>query len=223
MRFAPERSGPWAFCACAEPAVANLLELNRREPPRWGKTYEGVSPWRGADFSDAVLELAAAQAGGGVELAEFRPDLCHRCIGAVPSLRYCHEMYGGRLVQAYGWYINQQFLHAGIRPAPVFDFLPEVCPEPVQEMARAWQAADRERERLLGSEGDGGGGVHPADSLVVELVSEHPELLGSDKDALSGARALRDAERTRAGAERRLKQYFAKRARADLPLGSPLR
>ena len=37
----------------------------------------------------------------------FREKLCHRCNLKIPSLRYCHEMYGGNFKQYYGWYINQ--------------------------------------------------------------------------------------------------------------------
>lgn len=37
----------------------------------------------------------------------YKEKLCHRCNLKIPSLRYCHEMYGGNFKQYYGWYINQ--------------------------------------------------------------------------------------------------------------------
>lgn len=38
---------------------------------------------------------------------KYKDKLCHRCNLKTPSLRYCHEMYGGKFKQHYGWYINQ--------------------------------------------------------------------------------------------------------------------
>lgn len=37
----------------------------------------------------------------------FKDKICHRCNLKTPTLRYCHEMYGGKFKQHYGWYINQ--------------------------------------------------------------------------------------------------------------------
>ncbi len=44
----------------------------------------------------------------------FAPALCHACNSAVPSLRYCHPMYGGPFQQNFGWYVNMQACEWGV-------------------------------------------------------------------------------------------------------------
>jgi hypothetical protein len=61
---------------------------------------------------------------------KFKEKLCHECNSQIPSLRYCHEMYGGTFKQNYGWYINKQAFEWAIDPLSL-QFLPERCPDEV--------------------------------------------------------------------------------------------
>jgi hypothetical protein len=58
----------------------------------------------------------------------FVEGLCHRCNLGTPSVKFCLDMYGGKFVQTYGWYITQTYLRLGILRSRGI-FLDDVCPE----------------------------------------------------------------------------------------------
>lgn len=43
-------------------------------------------------------------------------------------MRYCHEMYGVRFIQHFGWYVNQCYLRFGILPRGI-TFLEDITPD----------------------------------------------------------------------------------------------
>jgi len=62
------------------------------------------------------------------EVFKFKASLCHRCNLKVPQMRYCHEIYGRRIKQYFGWYFKQdQFLLGVDFPR----FLVEVTPKKI--------------------------------------------------------------------------------------------
>jgi len=60
----------------------------------------------------------------------FTEGICHKCNNITPALRYCHEMYGTKFIQYYGWYVNQTYLRLGIYKN---SYLSEKCPKEFQE------------------------------------------------------------------------------------------
>jgi hypothetical protein len=140
------RSAP-AICACAEPAVRNLLGLRPALRMRRGN---GESP--ASYFPSGIARKILAWDGRGDLPLKFRSGLCHRCNSAVPSLRYCGEQDDAPLVQQYGWYFNQAYLRLGMLPYRN-TYLPGICPPDYQadiEMSRNLERAfQRECDRLL--------------------------------------------------------------------------
>jgi hypothetical protein len=147
--FARSRRAAPVLCACAEPAVRNLLGLR---PALRMRRATGESP--ATYFPDVIARKIAAWYGRGALPVQFRPALCHRCNAAIPSLRYCGDPDDSPFVQQYGWYLNQAYLRLGILPYRN-NYLPEVCPPDYQadiEASRSLeQEFQRECDRLLGA------------------------------------------------------------------------
>lgn len=90
--FAESPDAPASLCSCTETLLVNAAS------PR-----DLVSdPWRASAFPAAVV--TAVKAGGAFV---FASRCCHRCTRTSPSVRWCHEMYGGKFKQTFGWYIQQ--------------------------------------------------------------------------------------------------------------------
>ena len=110
--FAEDEDAMPALCSCSRAAVANLISLLASDDS------VNADPLRMAPLSNLYVpdRIAAFSLGDDdfVDMIRFGSGLCHRCTGARPTLRYCHEMYGGEFTQYYGWYINQ---------CPVSDFM----------------------------------------------------------------------------------------------------
>jgi len=133
MALAEDGSSTPALCACCESAVTNLLRLS--------DTY-GYASLRGY-FPEVMIDKSAVHLAVPFTSLRFEQGLCHRCTGAVPSLLYCHPVYGGRFMQQFGWYVNQEYLRLGISPL-LGPFLPDVCPPELQEDIRLAVSAMRE-------------------------------------------------------------------------------
>jgi hypothetical protein len=134
------RSAP-ALCACAEPAVRNLLGLRPALRMRRGN---GESP--ASYFPDGIARKIAAWNGRGDLPTLFRPGLCHRCNAAVPTLRYCAEHDDSPFVQQYGWYLSQAYLRLGMLPYRN-TYLPGVCPPDYQADIETSRNLEREFQR----------------------------------------------------------------------------
>lgn len=109
------------LCACIEQAVYNYFELS--DALMSDKNTIKRIPWQ-PSFNNYYLNLIKPQ-NKISEIFKFKPKLCHRCNMATPTLRWCHEMYGGNFKQYYGWYIKQASLKLGFLN---YDYLPKVCP-----------------------------------------------------------------------------------------------
>jgi hypothetical protein len=138
MAFGEKEKGPWFLCECARAPLQNLVELNRRF-----RAQPNAHPLRRALLDTRhvppfISELALAQPADPVAALQFRERLCHRCHLIAPAWRYCHEMYGGRFDQAYGWYVNQTKLRLGVQD---HGYLPKVCPENIRQLVEAAAAA----------------------------------------------------------------------------------
>lgn len=137
--FGADENGPWHFCQCAQVPLSNLVELNRRRAKRDPRKGEFLGA------RHVPEKLAAAPRGSDpIKNLSFLPKLCHRCNLVAPLWRYCHEMYGGRFDQAYGWYVNQTRLRLGVLD---WDYLEDVCPDEIRNLVEANAAALAERNR----------------------------------------------------------------------------
>ena len=134
------RSAP-ALCACAEPAVRNLLGLR---PALRMRRANGESP--ASYFPDGIASKIAAWSGRGTLPLQFQPGLCHRCNAAIPMLRYCNDHDDSPFVQQYGWYLNQAYLRLGILPYRN-TYLPGVCPSDYQADIETSRNLEREFQR----------------------------------------------------------------------------
>lgn len=116
--FGADENGPWHYCECARSPLLNLVELNRRR----------AREMPGRRHIPAVHANVLRSEQPLVSLT-FRPKICQRCNLVAPLWRYCHEMYGGRFDQAYGWYVNQMRLRLGVLE---WDYLEDICPEEIR-------------------------------------------------------------------------------------------
>jgi hypothetical protein len=139
--FAPTTRSAPVLCACAEPAIRNLLGLR---PALWMRRANGESP--ASYFSDAIARKILAWHGRGELPLQFRPDLCHRCNSTLPTLRYCGEHDDSPFVQEYGWYLNQAYLRLGMLPYRNA-YLPGVCPPDYQADIETSRNLEREFQR----------------------------------------------------------------------------
>jgi len=138
--FAEEESSSPALCTCSRRGIENLLRL-KRIPPDPANTDARrntlLDHWH---FPDAIAEVSKQSGPDALNHIRFVQGLCHRCNLTPPSLRYCHEMYGTRFIQHFGWYVNQAYLRLGIHPMSL-QYLPDVCPMEYQEQIRDTRAA----------------------------------------------------------------------------------
>jgi len=132
------------LCSCARSAVENYLKL--RSLSYSNSTYERLSnaPLSDREFPTVIAEISQRISFENGEIDSiFVSNLCHRCNMKTSSVRWCHEVYGVKFVQYYGWYIYQTYFRLGIFPGAIFNpYLPEVCPEEIQQVITAARLAD---------------------------------------------------------------------------------
>ena len=156
--FSVDESAAPVLCACARPAVEHAVRLGALEAEA-----QGYDPGEGGVLDPLllparILEQTRGDGGDPLSAIQFERGLCHRCTLAAPTLRYCHEMEGGRFVQYYGWYVGQAYLRFGIQPSSL-RCLPEVCPDElvpyVSAVGHTAQALREASDLLASSEGNG--------------------------------------------------------------------
>lgn len=103
------------FCECSLKAIENHFELRNLETNNSWSDNTISAPLSSHFFPKNISSESLTVKLD--RLIQFKPKLCHRCNLSAPSLRYCHEMYGGNFKQRFGWYINQTSLRLGIRDA----------------------------------------------------------------------------------------------------------
>jgi hypothetical protein len=135
--FSPEKASPAVLCTCAKPAVEHAVRLRRME-----YALDGAASLDLSLFPGRIVEQVERAAGDPLSALRFERKLCHRCNLAAPTLRYCHEMEGGRFIQYYGWYVGQAYLRFGIQLGAL-QHLPDVCPEVLEPYVAAVEMAGR--------------------------------------------------------------------------------
>jgi hypothetical protein len=142
--FSETQKGPWFLCQCAVTPLSHLLQLNRRHRPHPNADARRMAPLDSLHVPNDIAMLSMQHGDDPIAALRFKPKLCHRCNLIPPTLRYCHEMYGGRFDQTFGWYVNQSRLRYGVLG---LTYLPEVCPEPIRMLVEAAAAAAKACER----------------------------------------------------------------------------
>lgn len=116
------------FCECERQAIENYIKLRKNQPL---DNYSGPKTYPlGADyFPKIIAEISKEYKEYPLTPFGFKEGLCFRCNNKIPSMRYCHSMYGGIFKQRFGWYIKQEEFKLGIDPYQIqkLNILPEEC------------------------------------------------------------------------------------------------
>jgi len=126
ISFSEKQNSEQYLCSCTKQAVINFFELT--ESLSDNKKEITKTPWQ-TPFSNSLTKRIKPK-NLIDNIFKFRPKLCHRCNMATPTLRWCHEMYGGNFKQYYGWYIQLTSLKLGFND---FNFLSDICPSEIIE------------------------------------------------------------------------------------------
>jgi len=129
IAFSELESSEYFFCECERNPILNYFKLEKI----WTEN-EIVNPgsWNHHRFPEAITQRLKEPVLFG-DVFKFKPSLCHRCNLKVPQMRYCHEMYGRRIKQYFGWYFKQDQM----RLAVVFpDYLPGITPKDLARLCR---------------------------------------------------------------------------------------
>lgn len=125
------------LCSCAREAITNYVAFREAEGLRRYADPTKAFILSSSDFPRALVEQLigenAPNTSEVVRLLRFERGLCHECNGAVPSYRYCVEMYGGAFKQNFGWYIKKQAYEFGVEPLS-FRTIPDVCPTEILQL-----------------------------------------------------------------------------------------
>lgn len=140
------------LCECSRAAVENYLRIVAIRHLGEYTDPTVTAPLPSHDFPVVLSDKSLRHHGSPLTWLRFERALCHRCNMATPSRRFCHEMYGGRFRQYYGWYIKLSAYRLGAHPL-TYEYLPDACPEElavvIAEYRTVFSAAQDERRRLL--------------------------------------------------------------------------
>jgi len=150
--FRKDEGSPTVLCSCALPALEGYLKLrlsrpipSNREPAREFVLDPMYFP---LSLVKNLMQKKAPNNYRVLDHLQFEDGLCHECNRAMPTYRYCHEMYGGLFKQNYGWYINKQAFEYGIHPI-TGRVIPELCPQEILELIEIDPEEANEKIRRL--------------------------------------------------------------------------
>jgi hypothetical protein len=126
--FAADEDALPALCDCARPALENAIRLRAERVASSRPDASSAHTLDPSWLPDRLAEWVGKHAGSLSASVPFLRAACHRCNLAPPTLRYCHDLEGGRFLQYYGWYVAQAYYRYGIDP-DTLAYLPNVCPE----------------------------------------------------------------------------------------------
>lgn len=124
------------FCSCAKEAIENYITFRLL-----GKHGSNIEQKRNfildamyfpLSVVEELISLQLPQDKSIINYLHFENKICHECNRVLPTYRYCHEMYGSKFKQNYGWYINKQAFEWGIEPISN-RVLDECCPIDILE------------------------------------------------------------------------------------------
>jgi hypothetical protein len=149
LAFGKDESSEASLCLCSKPAIENLIRLEQENPRPLNVNLLRMAVFDSQFFPNIIANIPLKSESDPLEDLCFVEGLCHRCNLTAPSLRHCHEMYGGEFIQYYGWYLNQEYLRLGIYPMHFF-YVKDVCLPEHQIEIDSFKAARKEyREEYL--------------------------------------------------------------------------
>lgn len=158
--FSESKTSPPFFCECSVGPIENYFKLAQPSEIETNP-YQSI-------FPPAVVPVVNA---GIIENLQFRKSVCHRCNLNPPTMLYCHEMYGVRFVQSFGWYINQNYLKFGIWG---HKYLESITPPELALDVKEIESADKnlqsaQRALMAIENGKDRGEIHKQTLVVREL------------------------------------------------------
>ena len=138
--FSETSSSPVYLCSCAEPLVYNHLRLRELVGAGPNANPLKMAPLKGSLFPNVITSRSMSFPQDPLKAVSFQQRLCHRCTLVSPTLRYCHEMYGGVFTQHFGWYIKQNHFRLGVMPG-FSAWLEDVCPPDFRAWIIEWRQA----------------------------------------------------------------------------------
>lgn len=109
------------FCSCQYDSIQNFISMRLdsnlyRESPYVddSQNYLINSNDFPRDFCELLIVNKINEDKTIIDAIPFKDKICHRCNKQTPSVRHCHEMYGGVFKQKYGWYINVKYYENAI-------------------------------------------------------------------------------------------------------------
>jgi len=132
--FQRKGRGKLSVCSCAREAVSNYIKLKLSDHSNHYQREPDDPIFESNDFPkklvDELSEKSFKQDLSLIDRITFQIGLCHECNEKIPSLRYCHKMYGSIFAQNFGWYVNKKYFEYGIDPS-VVDLDPTICSQKI--------------------------------------------------------------------------------------------
>ena len=156
LAFKEQKRANPKFCACSLEAIENYVKVRLAHPDKRlfaDSTRQFIldSFHFPREIVIALLKKNTPQDIAVLNYLNFGQRLCHECNQAIPTYRYCHEMYGTTFVQNYGWYINKQLWQYSVDPMS-FVHLEEECPQSIVDIfGSEWKHLEDEHKGLLAS------------------------------------------------------------------------
>jgi len=95
--FQEDRKGPITLCSCAREAIENHIKLHlsdeRPTHPNPTRAFALDSMYVPYKLVRQLIDAGVPSDEGVIEHLQFADRLCHECNRAVPSYRYCVQMY----------------------------------------------------------------------------------------------------------------------------------
>ena len=126
ISFSENENGEVFFCLCCKPAIENYLKFSEKKQININNRSNFLSNFY---FGNSIVD--ACKSNNITQIIKYKEKICHRCTLSTPSIRFCHEMYGGQFKQYFGWYINQNEFRYGVNLSS-FAILDEFCPEEIK-------------------------------------------------------------------------------------------
>lgn len=116
--FAEEITDFPTFCSCSKKAIENYIKFRldgvKVENSIQTRNYILDSMYFPHRVVSTLMSKNITENISILSYIKFKENLCHLCNKKIPKYEYCNEMYGGKFIRMYGWYINQARLELGI-------------------------------------------------------------------------------------------------------------
>lgn len=148
LAFQKEKGSQFFFCSCAKIAIENYIDLRLSTDFDERLDLDNTPLLKPGYFPLAIVENTpnnfVAAGKSIIEKLNFKNNICHECQDILPKYRYCHEMYGTKFKQNYGWYINKQYFEYGMYPGSS-KVISNNCPNEVLELLNAHEIQEKEK------------------------------------------------------------------------------